>query len=80
MRSVTAVRLFLSSGQERSVETADGAHMDEHFFIVTRSHSGAGRIETMLTLRAEDVVAAEVLSEGVRIDYVPGKGQAANKS
>jgi hypothetical protein len=31
-----AVRLFLSSGIERVLETADAARLDEPFFIVTR--------------------------------------------
>ena len=34
------------------------------------------RTETVLTLRSEDVIGAEVLKDGVRIDYIPGCGQA----
>jgi hypothetical protein len=70
-----AVRLFLSSGTERMLETADAARLDEPFFLVTRWHSEIRQVETVLTLRAEDVVAAEVLSNGVRVDYVVGRGR-----
>jgi hypothetical protein len=69
-----AVRLFLSSGTERVLETADAARLDEPFFIITRWHSEIRQLETVLTLRAEDVVAAEVLKNGVRVDYVVGRG------
>ena len=34
------------------------------------------RAETVLTLRYEDVIGAEVLNDGVRIDRVPRRGQA----
>jgi len=70
-----AVRLLLSSGGKRLLERADGARLDGHFFVVTRARP-SGELETVLTLRAEDVVGAEVMREGVRIDYVSGKGQA----
>jgi hypothetical protein len=69
-----AVRLFLSSGTERVLETADAARLDEPFFIITRWHPEIRQLETVLTLRAEDVVAAEVLKNGVRVDYVVGRG------
>jgi hypothetical protein len=42
------------------------------FFVVTRLHPDVRQIETVLTLRAEDLVGAEVLEDGVRISYVQG--------
>jgi hypothetical protein len=57
------------------LETADAARRDEPFFLVTRWHSEIRQVETVLTLRAEDVVAAEVLSNGVRVDDVVGRGR-----
>jgi hypothetical protein len=71
-----AVRVFLSSGGERTVDGADSARLDEHFFLVRRSYPQINRTETILTLRSEDVIGAEVLKDGVRIDYIPGRGQA----
>ena len=71
-----AVRVFLSSGGERTVDGADSARLDEHFFLVRRSYPEINRTETVLTLRSEDVIGAEVLKDGVRIDYIPGCGQA----
>jgi hypothetical protein len=58
------------------VDTADGAQLDGAFFLVTRVRQASGRVDTVLTLRAADVVGAEVLQDGVRIDYVSGKGEA----
>ena len=75
-RSVTmAVRLFLSSGTERTIDTADAARLDVHFFVVTRRDPGTGRVDTLLTLRSVDVVAAEVCTNGIRTDYVLGRGE-----
>ena len=71
-----AVRLFLSSGTERTIETADAARLDDFFFIITRRDPQSGRIDTLLTLRSADVIAAEVLTNGVRTDYVLGRGQS----
>ena len=71
-----AVRLFLSSGGERTVDAADSAQLDGSFFLVRRSYPDLNRPETVLTLRSEDVIGAEVLKDGVRIDYTPGCGQA----
>jgi hypothetical protein len=71
-----AVRLILSSGGERFIESADSAHVEGAFFVITRRLAGLNRCYTILTLRADDVVAAEVLEDGVRVDYVLGKGQA----
>jgi deoxyinosine 3'endonuclease (endonuclease V) len=33
------------------------------------------RVETVLTLRSEEVIGAEVLTDRIRIDYIPGRGQ-----
>ena len=71
-----AVRVFLSSGDERTVDRADSARLDEHFFLVRRSYPQVNRTETVLTLRSEDVIGAEVLKDGVRINYIPGRGKA----
>ena len=71
-----AVRLFLSSGGQRTVDAADSARLDGPFFIVSRWSPHLNRTETVLTLRSEDVIGAEVLKDGVRIDYIPGRGQA----
>jgi hypothetical protein len=73
--STVAVRLILSSGAERFIESADTAHLDGPFFLVTKQRSNPNERDTLLTLRADDVVAAEVLKNGVRIDYVLDKGQ-----
>jgi hypothetical protein len=71
-----AVRLFLSSGGERTVDAADSARLDGPFFLVRRWHLDLNRTETVVTLRSEDVIGAEVLKDGVRIDYIPGGAQA----
>jgi hypothetical protein len=71
-----AVRLFPSSVGQRTVDGADSARLDGPFFVVERTHPDFNRTETLLTLRSEDVVGAEVLKDGVRIDYIPGRGQA----
>lgn len=70
-----AVRLFLSSGGQRTVDAADSARLEGPFFIVTRRYPDLNRTETVLTLRSEDVIGAEVLKDGVRIDCIPGRGQ-----
>ena len=69
-----AVILVLVSGEQRRVEHADGARLDPPFFLVTRRQR-TGEVETVLTLRGDQVVAAEVLENGVRTDYVLGLGQ-----
>jgi len=71
-----AVRLFLSSGRERTVNAADSTRLDGPFFLVRRWYPDLNRTETVLTLRSEDVIGAEVLKNGVRIDYIPGGAQA----
>jgi hypothetical protein len=72
----SGVRLLLSSGAHRDIEHADSARRDGPFFIVTRLYTDINRAETVLTLRAEDVVAAEILTDGVRTDYVIGCGKS----
>jgi hypothetical protein len=72
-----AVRLLLSSGAERVVESADSAQLDGQFFFVRRWYPDLDRTETVLTLRSEDVIGAEVLKDGVRIAYVLGGGKRA---
>ena len=67
-----AVRLLLSSGGERTVDAADSARLDGPFFLVRRSYPDLNRTETVLTLRSDDVIAAEVLKDGLRIDYIAG--------
>jgi len=69
-----AVRLLLSSGGERTVDAADSARLDGPFFLVRRSYPDLNRTETVLTLRSDDVIAAEVLKDGLRIDYIAGRG------
>ena len=74
-----AVVLLLASGEQRNIEHADGARLDPPFFMVTRRHRRTGEVETVLTLRAEAVFAAEVLHDGVRTDYVLGLGHHPSK-
>jgi hypothetical protein len=70
-----AVRLFLASGDQRTVDAADSARLDGPFFLVRRRYPDLNRTETVLTLRAEDVIGAEVLQDGVRIDTFRGAGR-----
>jgi hypothetical protein len=70
-----AVRLLLAVGTERIVEAADSAQVDGPFFVVRRSYSDLNRTETVLTLRSEDVIGAEILKGGMVIAYVPGGGK-----
>ena len=69
-------RFFLSSGRERAVDAADSARLDGPFFLVRRSYPDLNRTETVLTLRSQDVIGAEVLKDGVRVDYLTGCAQA----
>jgi hypothetical protein len=64
-----AVVIFLTSGAQRVVETADSARFDGPFFVVTRKDLFSARIVT-LTLRSVDVVGAEVFVDGASIDYI----------
>ena len=72
------VRLFLTSGAERIVDTADAARVDGPFFVITRRNPGREQVDTVLTLRTQDVVAAEIVKDGVVIDYVLGGGSRKN--
>ena len=69
-----AVKLFLASGLRRDLAEADGAHMDGPFFMVTRWDARLERSQTVLTLRACDVVSAEIWKDGVCIEFVLGAG------
>jgi hypothetical protein len=71
-----AVRVFLSSGVERTVDAAVSAGLDGPFLSGQTMAPRPHRTETVLTLRCEDVIGAEVLKDGVRIDCIPGCGQA----
>jgi hypothetical protein len=72
------VRVFLSSGGQRIVETADGARVSGPFFEFTRRYL-EGKIETVLTLRTDDVIGAEFLKDSVVVDYVPGGAGGSKK-
>jgi hypothetical protein len=69
-----AVRLFLSSGARRAIDAADGARLQDFVFVVPRRDPQTGSVDTLLTLRSVDVIAAEVLTNGVVTDYVCGPG------
>jgi len=69
-----AVKLLLSSGAQRIVEDADSARLDGAFFIINRWYPDLNRTETVLTLRADDVVAAEIVKDGIVTDCVLGAG------
>jgi hypothetical protein len=73
----TVVRLLMSSGAIRIIDAADSARLEDAFFVITRCDSLTGRVYVVLTLRSEDVIGAEILTNGVRTAYVAGKG--ANK-
>jgi hypothetical protein len=70
-----AVTLFLADGTQRTIDAADAARLDGPFFVVTRYYPDIRQLATVLTLRSEDVVAAEVLMDGVRVAYVPAWGK-----
>jgi hypothetical protein len=69
-----SVKVFLRSGESRMVDTADAARLSGHFFEITQKDRG-GLIHTVLTLRAADVIAAEILRDGKLVDYVVGGAQ-----
>jgi hypothetical protein len=71
----SGVILHLASGVQRTIEHADSAHVDGPFFIVTRWYQDLNRRETVLTLRSDDVVAADIVKDGVRINGVLGSGE-----
>ena len=74
-----AVRLFLASGVGRVLVEADGAQMDGPFFLVTRWDARLQCIQTVLTLRSQDVVSAVIEKDGVSVDVVLGAGLTAAK-
>jgi len=67
------VRLFLASGVQRDFDP-DGAHMDVLFFMVSRWDSLLKRCQTVLTLRSQEVVSAEIQRDGVSTEFVSGAG------
>jgi hypothetical protein len=70
----TAVKLLLSSGETRTLHGADSAVLEDAFFLIKRRDPVTNRIDVVLTLRSQDVVGAEILTNGVRTAYVTGKG------
>jgi MEDS: MEthanogen/methylotroph, DcmR Sensory domain len=70
-RRRSAVRVFVCSGECRMVDTADAARLNSHFFEITQKDRD-GVIRTLLTLRAADVLGAEILRDGKVVDYVVG--------
>jgi hypothetical protein len=70
------VRLLLTSGGQRIVHHADAARRDGPFFIVFRSDPDPNRCETLLTLRADEVIGAEIIKDGINTEYIPGGGHA----
>ena len=75
---MAAVILFLASGDQRFVE-ADDAHMDGPFFMVTRWDPRLQRIQTVLTLRSQDVVSAEIRNDDGTAEFVLGAGGVPRK-
>ncbi len=69
-----AVRLILASGVRRVLVEADGAHIDGPFFMVTRWDARLQCKQTILTLRSQDVVSADILKDGVSTEIVLGAG------
>ena len=65
-----AVRLFPASGGERVIDEADAVRVDEPFVLVTRWYPGIRQVQTVLTLLATDVTAAEVTANGIRTGYI----------
>jgi hypothetical protein len=71
---MTAVRLNLTSGEQRVIDKADGALLNDPFFIITRWYPDLRRHDTVLTLRAQDVVFAKILRDGSETEYILGTG------
>ncbi|MGH9241443.1 MAG: hypothetical protein ACRD3G_25630 [Vicinamibacterales bacterium] len=69
------VVLYLTSDEERKVEGADAARLDGGFFVVAKRRPGTGALETVLTLWAPDVIAADVTENGVTVNRVLGLGK-----
>ena len=65
-----AVKIRLKTGQERVVVNADGARLDDGWFLVT--HSSPQTQHVVLTLWSKDVVWAEVERDGRVIERVLG--------
>jgi hypothetical protein len=70
----TAVRILMSSGATRIIDGADSAALEDAFFVVTRRNRLSDQKNVLLTLRSQDVVGAEILTNGVRTAYIAGKG------
>ena len=75
-----AVRLFLASGGERVIDEADAVRVDEPFVLVTRWYPGIRQVQTVLTLLATDVTAAEVTANGIRTEYIVVNGAASGSA
>ena len=58
------------------VADADGARVGGSFFLITRQYDHPRRVETVLTLRAVDVIGAEIEKDGVATEDVRGRGLA----
>ena len=67
-----AVILFLASGDQRVLDEADGAHMDGPFFVITRWDSRLQRTQTVVTMRSQDVVSAEIQKDDGTTEFVLG--------
>jgi hypothetical protein len=75
-----SVRLLLSSGKERIVDKGEAARLRGSFFIVSRWDPVTRQDETILTLLGQDVVAAEVVHDGVATEFVLGGGRRDKSS
>ena len=72
----TAVRVFCSSGEVRTIHGADSALQDDAFFVITRRNHLTNGIDVVLTLRSQDVIGAEIVTNGIKTAYVEGKAAA----
>jgi hypothetical protein len=70
------VRIFLASGAQRTIEAADSARLHGAFFIINQWYPDLNRMDTILTFRADDVVAAEIIKDGVVTDCILGTGHS----
>ncbi len=70
-----SVTLLLTSGGQRIIHRGDSARLDGPFFIVSHWDADRGQWETVVTLRAEDVIGAEIVKDGVKTEYIPGGGR-----
>jgi hypothetical protein len=68
------VKILMSSGETRIIDGADSAVLDDAFFMITRRDRPRNRIDVDLTLLSQNVVGAEILTNGVRTGYVTGNG------